>query len=102
MQIVAPLRPFGEVRLSALRTEERAAVVPVRHRKLDAKLNVALERDRRYPRQHVDLSALQSGEALRGRQRREPDFRCVSQNGGGNRATDINVQAAPVPLRIGG
>ena len=81
--------------------DECRAVVPVDGGELDAELHVALKRDRRDARQHVDLAGLQRGEPLRGGERREPHLRRVAEHRGGNRAADIDVEASPLPCASG-
>jgi hypothetical protein len=93
--------PESRLHVERLADDETGAVVPVGRRKLDAELDVSLKRDRGHARQHVDLAGLPRGKTLRRGQWRKPDLRGISQHGGGDRAVDVDVEAAPVSLRIG-
>ena len=51
--------------------------------------------------QHVDFARLQGGEAVLGRQRHELDLVGVVEDGGGDGAADVDVEAGPFALRVG-
>ena len=92
---------LDRLHVATLADDEAGAVVPVDRGELDAELDVALKRDRRDARQHVDLAGLERGEALSRGERREPDLLRVAEHRGRDRAAHVDVEATPLPLRIG-
>jgi len=55
-----------------------------------------------FARQDVDLAGLQRGEALLGVQRHVLDLAAVAQHGRCDGLADVDVQAGPVALAVGG
>ena len=50
---------------------------------------------------HVDLAGLQRGEAVGRGQGHEFHFGRIVENGGGDGAAEIDIEAGPIALRIG-
>jgi hypothetical protein len=78
------------------------AVVIRRVREVQAERGVARQRPGRVARQDVDLARLQRREALLRVQRNPLDLVAVPDDRRGDRAADVDVQAGPVALAVGG
>src|SRR5437867_2080398 len=79
--------------------QERRIVVEIRKREIYA-VGVALQRPGGGARQHVDFAGLQRGEALLAGQGHELRLVLVSQHRGGNGPAGVDIEAAPITLRV--
>jgi hypothetical protein len=89
------------VDLQLLRHHEALAVVVVDAGEDDAERRVARQRPGAVARQHVDLAGLQRGEALLRVERHVLHLVGVLENGRGDGAAEVDVEARPLALAVG-
>src|SRR5690606_36602598 len=90
----------GRLHAELLVHDEALAVIEVDARLAQAERHVAHQRLGRVAGQHVDLARLQGDEALLRGGRRVPDPGGIAEDGGGNAAAEVDVDAAPVALLV--
>ena len=79
---------------------EALAIVEVDPGEEEPEARLPLERPGRVARQNVDLPLAQCSEALGRRERHESYLGRIAENGGRNRAADIDIEATPGIVRL--
>ena len=86
--------------LRILPHHETRAGIEGRRPEVEAQRGVTGQGDRRRARQHVDFTGLQRRKALHGAERSELDLLRITENGRGDGAAEVRVQAFPMSLAV--
>ena len=92
---------LGALHAELLVHHEALAVIVVDAGEVEAERGVARQRAGRGARQEIDLARLQRGEALLRRRRHVLDLLGVAEDGRGDGAADVDIEADPLALAVG-